>query len=347
MAFLLTFQLSLMGRIFALYKGGHIKPIHPIKVFPFEDIPAAFAYMRGGRHLGKIVISNGPNAKIEVPVRPAPRIFSLSDNVAYLIVGGLRGLCGSLAVHMAQHGAKHIIALSRSGINDERSQKIVKNCNSFGCSVYSAKGDVSVWEDVLRAFQDAPVPIGGVLQGAMLLRHFDTGLWTGINEKTLHRILQYSIWQQSAQPIDKSTSEQLITGIAVPLPEDADIGRDARFSGLFITSDSNKESSGNEADKDLQAFFLLLKSGADAATLLAPCVALVNTRFTKMLRLSEPIEPAKSLSVYGLDSLSAVEFRNWFRSELGAEVSTLEITSANSLFSLCEKVITKISKPVA
>ncbi|KAK8144631.1 hypothetical protein G3M48_005561 [Beauveria asiatica] len=439
---------DLMGQIFALYKRGHIKPIHPIKVFPFEDIPAAFAYMRGGRHLGKIVISNGPNAKIEVPVRPAPRVFSLSDNVAYLIVGGLRGLCGSLTVHMARHGAKHIIALSRSGIDDERSQKIVKNCSSFGCRVYGAKGDVSVWEDVLGVFRDAPVPIGGVLQGAMLLRdkpyelmtvdeyhattaskvqgtwnlhraaeelkldlefftmlssisgvvgqkgqanysaanvfldafavyrqslglpanstdlgviedvgyvaeqggmlqHFDTGLWTGINEKTLHSILQYSIWQQSAQPISKSTSEQLITGIAVPLPEDADIGRDARFSGLFITNDSSRESSGNEADKDLQAFFLSLKSGADAATLLAPCVELVNKRFTKMLRLSEPIEPAKSLSAYGLDSLSAVEFRNWFRSELGAEVSTLEITSANSLFVLCEKVIAKISKPAA
>ena len=166
-----------MSQIFALYEGGHIKPIHPVKVFPFEDIPAAFAYMRGGRHLGKIVISNGPDANIEVPVRPAPRVFALDDKVSYLIVGGLRGLCGSLAIHMAQHGAKHIIALSRSGCDDERSQTIVKSCNSFGCNVYGAKGDVSVWVDVLRAYQEAPVPIGGVIQGAMLLRvsFLDTG----------------------------------------------------------------------------------------------------------------------------------------------------------------------------
>ena len=39
-----------------------------MKVFPFEDIPAAFRYMRGGNHIGKIVISNGPNAEIQVPV---------------------------------------------------------------------------------------------------------------------------------------------------------------------------------------------------------------------------------------------------------------------------------------
>ena len=189
--------------------------------------------------------------------------------------------------------------------------------------------------------------VGYVAEQGGMDQHFDTGLWTGINEKTLRRVLEYSIWQQDAQPINKYSSAQLITGIAVPLPDDADIGRDARFSGLFISSDSNGNSSGNDADKDIQAFFLLLKSGTDAATLLSSCVEIVNKRFTKMLRLSEPIEPAKSLSVYGLDSLSAVEFRNWFRSELGAEVSTLEITSANSLFALCEKVIAKITKPTA
>lgn len=159
-----------MTRVFLLYEGGHIKPIHPIKTFPFEDIPAAFAYMRGGRHIGKIVISNGEKAKIDVPVRPAPRVLSLRDDLSYLIVGGLRGLCGSLAVHMAKHGAKHIIALSRSGCDDERSQVVVKNCNSFGCNVYGAKGDVSNWDDVLRVFQEASIPIGGVIQGAMLLR---------------------------------------------------------------------------------------------------------------------------------------------------------------------------------
>ena len=39
-----------------------------MKIFPFEDIPAAFRYMRGGNHTGKIVISNGPDAGINVPV---------------------------------------------------------------------------------------------------------------------------------------------------------------------------------------------------------------------------------------------------------------------------------------
>ena len=101
--------------------------------------------------------------------------------------------------------------------------------------------------------------VGYVAEQGGMDQHFDTGLWTGINEKTLRRVLEYSIWQQDAQPINKYSSAQLITGIAVPLPDDADIGRDARFSGLFISSDSNGNSSGNDADKDIQAFFLAVE----------------------------------------------------------------------------------------
>jgi hypothetical protein len=159
-----------LHEIFVLYDGGHIHPVHPIKSFPFDNIPAAFAYMRSGRHIGKIVISSSETDKIEVPVRPVAPSLQLNPSVSYLIVGGLRGLCGSLAIHMAAHGAKHIIALSRSGIADERSQSIVKSCAALGCAVYGAAADVSDAEAVLNVFQTASVPIGGIIQGAMLLR---------------------------------------------------------------------------------------------------------------------------------------------------------------------------------
>lgn len=58
----------LLGQMFDLIAQKHIKPILPMKIFPFEDIPAAFRYMRGGNHIGKTVISNGPDADIHVPV---------------------------------------------------------------------------------------------------------------------------------------------------------------------------------------------------------------------------------------------------------------------------------------
>ncbi len=71
-------------------------------------------------------------------------------------------------------------------------------------------------------------------------------------------------------------------------------------------------------------------------------VEAVNKHYTETLRLVKPMEPADSLSTYVLDSLSAVEVRNYIRKELGAEFMTLYITNANSLISLCKENIAKM-----
>lgn len=63
-----------MAQMFDLLQEGHIRPIFPIKIFSFEDIPSAFRYMRSANHIGKIVISNSGNDEINVPV-----IISLFD----------------------------------------------------------------------------------------------------------------------------------------------------------------------------------------------------------------------------------------------------------------------------
>ena len=60
------------------------------------------------------------------------------------------------------------------------------------------------------------------------------------------------------------------------------------------------------------------------------------------MRLSEAIEPERALAAYGIDSLAAVEFRNWLRLELGAAMSVIDITTAPSLVFLSEKIIAKV-----
>lgn len=64
-----------------LMAEGHLKPIGPIKTFSFSEIPSAFRFMRGANHIGKIVISDGPQAKVTVPVSSPmkPRVSSLKD----------------------------------------------------------------------------------------------------------------------------------------------------------------------------------------------------------------------------------------------------------------------------
>lgn len=57
------------------------------------------------------------------------------------------------------------------------------------------------------------------------------------------------------------------------------------------------------------------------------------------------MEPGRPLVAYGLDSLSAMELRDWICMKLGAELTTLDITNASSPIALCEKVVSKIEQP--
>ena len=153
-----------------LINAGHLKPIHPITTFGFDNIVAALSYIRSGKHLGKIVISSADKEDIQLFIRSAIRTLQLQSNVSYLIVGGLKGACGTLAIHFAQHGARHIIASSRSGISDDASARVVAGCRSYGCEVTEAKGDIGSIESVRRMFKTASPRIAGIIQGAMVLR---------------------------------------------------------------------------------------------------------------------------------------------------------------------------------
>ncbi|KAJ2981691.1 hypothetical protein NUW58_g6624 [Xylaria curta] len=161
----------LMSKLFELINGGFIKPITPIHRFPWTDIPAAFRFLRPGTHIGKVVLSqDGPGSKVEVPIRRAPENLGLRADGCYLIVGGLRGLCGGLAIYLAQQGAKHLAIMSRSGHTDQKSKYVVKQINALGAHIDLLTADVTNAEQVKQAMQQTSAPIVGIIQGAMLLR---------------------------------------------------------------------------------------------------------------------------------------------------------------------------------
>jgi len=183
-----------------------------------------------------------------------------------------------------------------------------------------------------------------------LQQNLDTSIWTGINEGLLRRILEYSIYQQQgpSHVLNPASTAQLITGIPVPQPDESALARDARFAPLFVragaaTAGSGGSSSGDGA-REIQAFLLLAKAKGttDPAAVVAAAIEITNKHFTKTLRLAEPIESARPLATYGLDSLAAVEIRNWVRMTLGAELTTLEIVNASSLVALSERIVAKI-----
>ncbi|KAJ5101357.1 hypothetical protein NUU61_003579 [Penicillium alfredii] len=209
---------KLLEEVFDLVKGGHVRPIRPISRYSFDQVIPALLYIRRAQHIGKIVISSGEEDP-QLPIRPAVRKLQLNADVSYLIVGGLKGLCGSLAVHMARHGARHIVVMSRSGIDDEASSRCITHCAAWGCEVTYVKGDISDADFVGDAFKSAPKRIAGVIQGAMVLRdkpfemmtHDD--YMTGLHAKVAGTWCLHHAAQRQQTPLDFFILLSSISGV--------------------------------------------------------------------------------------------------------------------------------------
>lgn len=90
-----------------------------------------------------------------------------------MLVGGLGGIGRATALWMADHGAKTIIFVSRSGLRGASSQRTVQALNEKGVRTIIHACDISQCDQVKKMMNDleetAP-PIGGAIQGAMILK---------------------------------------------------------------------------------------------------------------------------------------------------------------------------------
>ncbi|KAH7306034.1 polyketide synthase [Stachybotrys elegans] len=162
---------KLLRTMMDLHSQGQIKPIPICDTFEASRAPEAFSAMQQGTHIGKFVVqlrdpengelllgSNTKNA--EVP-------FQLAHDGAYLVVGGLGGLGRSVAVWMAQHGARHFVFLSRKAGQGEHDADFVSELESMGCSVALVKGSVASPDEVSSAFDAAEKLASGGVKGVI------------------------------------------------------------------------------------------------------------------------------------------------------------------------------------
>ncbi|XXG99230.1 hypothetical protein Hte_005567 [Hypoxylon texense] len=413
-----------------LLAAGQIRPISPRKVFAFDKIPDAIS---------------ADAEDMKVLIRRATPSLRSDLKATYLVIGGLKGLCGNLAVYMARCGAKSITVMSRSGADDERSRQVIEDARSLEAEVEIVKGDVSVLGDVQKVFIDSKRPIKGVIQGygvavmtpqeyheALSCKH--VGTWnlhhataerqganldfftmlssisgivgtagqanysagnafqdafalyrhslslvahsvnlgiiedvgylsqnevlsdrmqsrsglSRVGELQLHEILKLSILRQTTglglQGRDK-TAGQMITGLPFPLPEDSPLLEDVRFRSLlapYLSKGGDEKGAANDESDSIRAFQAMVKASLPTETLVAEAIKLVNKQLVRALGLAGDIESSKSLSSYGIDSLAAVDLRNWFEMRLGAALTTLDVLNATNVQTLCLKVVERL-----
>ncbi|KAB5580657.1 putative polyketide synthase [Coniochaeta sp. 2T2.1] len=167
-----------------------VREVQPLTVFTTPDIEQAFRLMQAGRHVGKLVVRHDPEAMVKVIPR-ATRPLKLAEDGSYLLVGGLGGLGRSTSMWMADHGAKNMVFLSRSGSDKPAAQECVRELEAKGVKVAVYRCDVADAASLDAAMEQCRSempPVRGVIHGGMVLRD-------GIFENMTH----YD-WQAALKP---------------------------------------------------------------------------------------------------------------------------------------------------
>ncbi|KAL7953011.1 putative polyketide synthase [Trichoderma compactum] len=118
---------------------------------------------------------------------------------------------------------------------------------------------------------------------------------------------------------------------------------DARFSHIWSRTAPRASKGGEDDAFDVQA--ALRNSSSGDAAIEAVFTGLKQKLARLLAVATTEIQPDRAVSTYGVDSLVAVELRNWITGHLGGHVQMLELMSSLSIMQLSE-VIAKRSRLV-
>ncbi|KAI0019241.1 hypothetical protein F4780DRAFT_747619 [Xylariomycetidae sp. FL0641] len=131
-----------------------------------------------------LVLDWDMNERVLAYARPADTEVWFSDDKTYWLVGLTGGLGASLCEWMYHRGAKHIVLSSRKPAVDDA---WLANMRTLGANIRVSSSDITSEESTRGLFDDicaTMLPIGGVVQGAMVLQD------TSIQEMTLDDLLK-------------------------------------------------------------------------------------------------------------------------------------------------------------
>ena len=163
----------------------------------------------------------------------------------------------------------------------------------------------------------------------------------GIREEELHAILAAAIsgYGKGEMPLPC----QIITGIGTGgmikqsgMQEEPFWFADAKFAHMRHVDTHTLTVESHNATGQLQAMLAEATSLASATEIV--CEALIVKLAKSMMMPLEDLDASKPANTYGVDSLVAVEIRNWIFREIKADVSVFDILSSVPLAALSGKV---------
>ncbi|OBR11263.1 Reducing polyketide synthase [Colletotrichum higginsianum IMI 349063] len=178
------------------------------------------------------------------------------------------------------------------------------------------------------------------------------GQWeeaVGIPEPIFHALVKSVVHgQMQEQDSEEAVPEQVVTGLGtadvwaahrLPPPFYLD---DPRFGPMAMTTTTASSSEGGAAETNavsLPSQLAAVSSMQQAAEIVTE--ALVKRTADILQMPASEVDPKQPLYRYGVDSLTAIEVRNWITRELKANMALLEIVSAVPIREFAAKIAEK------
>lgn len=151
-----------------------------LQLFDLPDYREAFQAAQEAAYPVVLVHSNASGVRHSAAVYRTIKKL-LSDDGAYVVIGGLGGLGRYVCSWMVANGAKKIIAVSRNGLNSKEAEATFATINASDAFMEVIKADACDREVVKTAFAQIRQagPIKGVVNMAMLLGDAPMAAMTG------------------------------------------------------------------------------------------------------------------------------------------------------------------------
>lgn len=142
----------------------------PLLHFEIKDFQSAFEVTKSCQELSLLVHDESWNLKRHLlTYQPTNNLFR--SDAAYVIVGGLGGLGRYLMTWMVNKGARHLVTLSRSGLDSADAGPTVAAVQKLGAKIRVYKGDACNAEMVSQVMMEVRKhrPIRGCLNMVLVL----------------------------------------------------------------------------------------------------------------------------------------------------------------------------------
>lgn len=178
----------LFHEVMERFSEGALRTL-PHRVFPASRASDAFRYMQQSKQIGKVVIGfeQRPVASEQAQTLVAP--LNLDAQGCYLVTGGLSGFGLRSARWLAEQGARHLVLISRSGVQTDEARTAIAQLEAEGVQVTAESVDVTDRNDLKSLFAGfgTRLPeLKGVIHAAVV---FDDGLMRNMSRASLDKVL--------------------------------------------------------------------------------------------------------------------------------------------------------------